>query len=124
MNSIRVLQPFLKAGMWVFNDEAVGLREEPFVAGIDDMIFKAFNRMHGRKAREGDKVTLVFSADPFPGSEIHLEWVEGDTENMEKRGNVYKAVTGAVEGMQGWLCPALFRYFTEAPRNLYIQLRV
>src|SRR3974377_880951 len=101
MNSIRVLQPFLKAGMWVLNDEAVGRHEEPFVAGIDDMIFKAFNQMHGRKAEEGDKITLVFSADPFPGSEIHLEWVEGDTENAEKRGNWYKAVRGAGGGMRG-----------------------
>jgi hypothetical protein len=26
--------------------------------------------------------------------------------------------------MEGWLCPALFRYFDEAPRNLYVKAEV
>jgi hypothetical protein len=119
-NSIRVLQPFLKAGMWVFNDEAVGLREEPFVSGIDDMIFKVFEQKHGRETREGDKVTLVFSADPFPGCQIHLEWMRGDVGNSEREGNWYRA--GELD-MDGWLCPALFKYFERAPQNLYIEFR-
>jgi len=26
--------------------------------------------------------------------------------------------------MEGWLCPALFRYFTEAPKTLYVKMDV
>ena len=25
--------------------------------------------------------------------------------------------------MEGWLCPALLRYFTEAPKKIYVQVR-
>jgi hypothetical protein len=25
--------------------------------------------------------------------------------------------------MEGWLCPALLRYFSEAPKQLYVQVR-
>lgn len=27
------------------------------------------------------------------------------------------------KGMDGWLCPALLRYFPEAPRTLYVQVK-
>lgn len=26
-------------------------------------------------------------------------------------------------GQEGWLCPALLRYFPEAPRTLYVQVK-
>ena len=35
MNSLGMIVPYKHQGMWVFDDEAVGLRREPFVAGID-----------------------------------------------------------------------------------------
>jgi hypothetical protein len=25
--------------------------------------------------------------------------------------------------MEGWLCPALLRYFAEAPKELYVQVK-
>ena len=37
-NSIAVLMPYRHAGTWVFDDPAVGLRREPFVAGIPEMM--------------------------------------------------------------------------------------
>jgi hypothetical protein len=27
------------------------------------------------------------------------------------------------KGMEGWLCPALLRYFSEAPAKLYVQVK-
>ena len=38
----------------------------------------------------------------------------------EGGGNVYR---WAEKGMEGWLCPALLRYFTEPPEKLYIQVK-
>ena len=37
-NSIFVIKPYKWNGMWVFDDERVGLDKEPFVAGADTMI--------------------------------------------------------------------------------------
>ena len=37
-NSIFVIRPYKSNGMWVFDDERVGLDKEPFVAGADTMI--------------------------------------------------------------------------------------
>ena len=57
-------------GMWVFDDPAVGLSREPFVAGIDTMIDRLVASIPG--AERGFR--LVFSARPFPGHTLKLEW--------------------------------------------------
>jgi len=38
MNAIRAIQPVRHEGLWVFDDEAAGLRQEPFVAGADAIL--------------------------------------------------------------------------------------
>lgn len=38
MNAINIIAPYKHRGMWVFDDERVGLHQEPFVAGADTMI--------------------------------------------------------------------------------------
>jgi len=58
---------------------------------------------------------LLFSSNPFPGQELHLEW-----RRFEGGGNWYYS---EVLGMEGWLCPALFKYFSEAPADLYVQIK-
>src|SRR5947199_1866545 len=40
VNSLFVIAPYKYEGMWVFDDPAVGLSKEPFIAGIDTMIDK------------------------------------------------------------------------------------
>ena len=54
----------------------------------------------------------VFSASYFPDAQIVLEWVREDG-----GGNVYR---WAEKGMEGWHCPALLKYFEEAPAKLHI----
>jgi len=34
MNSLMVIVPYKYEGLWVFDDAAVGLSKEPFIAGI------------------------------------------------------------------------------------------
>jgi hypothetical protein len=42
MNSINVIHPYKHEGMWVFDDERVGLIQAPFVAGADRIIDEMF----------------------------------------------------------------------------------
>jgi len=107
MNAILVIVPYKYEGMWVFDDLAVGLTREPFVAGIDTMI----DRVVASIPDAGKGFRLLFSAAPFPGYTIKLEWRREDY-----GGNWYYSPQ---LDMEGWLCPALFRYFTEAPPELY-----
>ena len=106
-NSLYVLRPYKHEGSWVFDDESVGLVREPFVFGIDDMIERLVTSIP--KANQGFR--LVFSPQPFPGYAAKLEW-----RREEYEGNWYFSPTF---GTEGWLCPALFKYFEAAPKELY-----
>jgi hypothetical protein len=108
MTQIRVIRPYKYFGTWVFDDETTGLEHEAFVAGADTMIDLATEDIPN--AEKG--FVMLFSADPFPGYQVHLEWLREDME-----GNVYLWKDKKVEG---WLCPALFKYFETAPKNIYV----
>jgi hypothetical protein len=61
MNSIFAIHPYKSQGLWVFDDERVGLIQEPFVAGADVIIEQLVSNIP--RAEEG--FTLLFSASPF-----------------------------------------------------------
>ncbi len=108
-NQIMMIVPYRSGGTWVFDDAAVGLQREPFVSGvpqmIDDLIADVPNAENGFR--------MLFSASPFPGHQRKLAW-----DRAESGGNWYY---DEVTDSEGWLCPALFRYFTEAPDELYVR---
>ncbi|GAB4139129.1 DUF6717 family protein [Thermopirellula anaerolimosa] len=108
-NSIMVLQPYRYAGTWVFDDPAAGLKREPFVAGIPEMIDEMVRDIPN--AEEGFR--LLFSTQPFPGYTHKLVWRRGD-----QTGNWYYSEQFQKEG---WLCPALFKYFRQAPKEIYVK---
>jgi hypothetical protein len=108
MNTIAVIVPYRYEGMWVFDDPKVGLNREPFVAGIDTMIDRLVASIPA--AEKGFR--LLFSATPFPGYTVNLEW-----RREEYGGNWYYSPQF---DMEGWLCPALFKYFEKAPPELYV----
>src|SRR5947199_6353652 len=110
VNSLFVIAPYKYEGMWVFDDPAVGLCREPFIAGIDTMIDKAVARIPN--AENG--FCAVFSATAFPGSQFKLEW-----RREESGGNWYYSAEFKTEG---WLCPALLKYFPTAPREIYVKV--
>ena len=114
MNTMMIIYPYKKDGTWMFDDEATGLREEPFIAGIPEIIEFATAKAGINNPETGFK--LLFSATPFPGYQAILR-LERDRE--ENFGNWYR-----LEGteMTGWLCPALFKYFATAPDAIYCQL--
>jgi hypothetical protein len=112
-NAITVIKPYKWEGLWVFDDDRVGLVKEPFVGGADTLIDLAVEQKGIENADDG--FLMLFSATPFPGADVHLEWVRED-----KGGNVY---IWREANQEGWLCPALLKYFDEAPSELYVHLK-
>lgn len=110
---IKVIRPYKWEGIWVFDDPAVGLDKEALVAGMPELIEEATSRAGIAEPEKG--FMALFSKDPFPTAQVCLEWVR-----EEWGGNVYR---WPEVGKEGWLCPALFRYFNEAPKRLYIEVR-
>ena len=70
-NALMVIAPYWYEGTWVFDDHAVGLEREPFVAGVPEMINHLVKDMPD--ARSGFRLT--FSEKPFPGFQQKLAWV-------------------------------------------------
>ena len=112
MNSINLIVPYRHAGMWVFDDPRVGLDKEPFVSGADTMMDVLTENIPD--AQRGFR--LLFSATPFPGYQAKLEW-----NREEYGGNWYFSPQF---NMEGWLCPALFKYFEQAPKEIYVKAEI
>ncbi len=108
-NSIMVIQPYRYGDTWVFDDESVGLKREPFVAGVPEMI----DELVADVPRADDGFRLTFSAQKFPNYQKKLTWTRSDG-----TGNYYRLDDPPLEG---WICPALFQYYSEAPRELYVR---
>ena len=112
-NQIMTIKPYRWEGMWVFDDDRVGLHREPFVAGADTIIDAVIAEKGITDAAKG--FVAVFSGNPFPGADVELTW-----QRHESGGDVY---LWEGHGMEGWLCPALLKYFPTAPRKIYVQAR-
>lgn len=112
MNALQVIHPYKFQGTWVFDDLDAGLVKEPFVCGADQILEQMVAGIHNAE----DGVKLIFSGNPFPGSMFELQWVR-----EELGGHWYLSPQF---GMEGWLCPALFKYFDKAPQKLFIQVQI
>lgn len=108
-NAIMVIAPYWHAGTWVFDDPRVGLEQEPFVAGVPEMIDVLV--IDVPDAKQGFR--LLFSAQPFPGYQKKLTWLHGDM-----GGNYYKLDDPP---MEGWICPAMFQYYEAPPKEIYVK---
>ena len=104
-----IIAPYWHEGTWVFDDPAAGLEREPFVSGVPQMIDELVK--HIPDARSGFRLT--FSAQPFPGYQRQISWVR-----KEYEGNWYRLDDPPLEG---WLCPALFKYFENPPEKIYVR---
>ncbi|MFB2921255.1 DUF6717 family protein [Aerosakkonema funiforme] len=106
-NAMMVIFPYQHQSTWVFDDDRVGLIHEPFVSGIPQMIDLLVQDIPN--ADKGFK--LLFSGNPFPGYQAELVFVK-----QEYGGNWY---CWQDKNMEGWLCPALFKYFNQTPNQIY-----
>ncbi|MBX3097839.1 MAG: hypothetical protein KF812_13380 [Fimbriimonadaceae bacterium] len=111
MNSIFVIKPYRALGMWVFDDESRGLVQEPFVGGADTLIDLATKDF----VEPENGFAMLFSDQEFPGVTFRLEWVRA-----ELSGNVYFC---ELLNQEGWLCPALLRYFVSPPKVIYAKVQ-
>jgi hypothetical protein len=95
---------------WVFDDEATGLHQEPFIEGIPLLISELVASI--QDAQRG--FLLSFAAEPFPSYQRRLCCVR-----EQDGGHWYEIDDGT--DREGWLCPALFHYFDAAPPCIYVQ---
>jgi hypothetical protein len=116
------IYPYLiEATCWVFDDQRTGLKEEAFVLGMTEMISKVVEAKAIPNAAKG--FALTFGLEPFD-HDVELTWlspseaVEAGAEMIPDVGNWYRG-TVCGEEMIGWLCPALFLYFANAPKKIF-----
>ncbi len=114
-NQIFIIKPYLWEGIWVFDDPNVGLLKEALVAGVPEIIKKVTEEQGISNPENG--FLCLFSEDPFPDHHVCLEWIREDKTEGQS-GNVYR-----YGNQEGWLCPALFKYFDHTPKKLYIQVK-
>ncbi len=107
-NCLFVIVPYRWQGTWVFDDERVGLVREPFVSGVPEILDELVQGTPD--AQRGFR--LIFSASGFPGYSAKFRRVR-----EEFGGHWYASQSGA----EGWLCPALFKYFDAAPEEIYVR---
>jgi hypothetical protein len=106
-NAMLVIEPYRSGAEWRFDEPLLHLKAEPFVQGMSQMIDKMVQGLPG-----SDKsVRLIFSQRPFPGWQYRL-----DRRREEDGGNWYY---NEQYQMEGWLCPALFKFFPRAPQYIY-----
>lgn len=101
-----VIAPYWSFGTWVFDDPTTGLVREPFVSGVPEVLSDLVANIPN--ARSGFR--LIFSARAFPGYQARFVRTR-----REFGGTWYQAE----DGREGWLCPALFKYFEEAPDEIF-----
>ena len=109
-NIIHIIEPYRKHGTWVFDDEKVGLKEEPFVFGVPQIIDRVVNDSECQRCR------FIFSGVEMPEYNLLLEKVKGMPDMI---GTWYECKK---MGMKGWLCPALGLYFRSPPEKIYIKI--
>jgi hypothetical protein len=105
MNAVSVIFPYMLEGVWVFDDAAASLMREPFISGTDNILDVLTE--HIPEAANGFKI--IFSARPFPGYTARFLWTRA-----EYGGNWYR---WPERKMEGWLCPALLKYFESPPKE-------
>jgi len=111
MNQINVISPYRWEDMWVFDDPSRELDKEAFVCGTGAIL--DFLTQDIADATNG--FNLIFSKDLFPGVQHRFRRV-----GQELGGWWYEHPEYL---FAGWLCPALYKYFSEAPEVLYVKVQ-
>lgn len=112
MNTINIITCYWSDGTWCFDDPARGLLKEPFILGIDAILTRACFLAMPLVDVKKDGFRLTFSHQGFPGAAMTAERQEEDS-----GGYWY-----TVGGMRGWLCPALFKFYPEAPERIFFSV--
>ena len=109
-NSIMKINAYKHEGQWVFDDKDRDLVKEPFVAGADTLL----DIISGKD----NAVNLIFSANDFP-KVTHVINRVGKSAGSYGGGTDYVFEAPGIT-LPVWLCPALFKFFEEAPETIYV----
>lgn len=115
-NAIMILNPYWLHGTWVFDEPALGLRAEAFVAGADKQISYLVKKHNITNPEAGFRVYI--SATWFPDCQAYIEHIKPDEYGS---GNYYRLTDGDVV-IDGWYCPVLLMYFPTAPERIYCKV--
>jgi hypothetical protein len=108
------IYPYKFKGSWVFDFPYKNLDKEAFVQGADKIIDYLTKDIQGAE----DGFVLVFSENPIVNETHHLTFLKS-----EFGGSWYRLTISETEYIDGWLCPALFKFFTVAPKRIYVSVR-
>lgn len=104
-----VIKPYWNEGTWVFDDPSHGLDHQPIFKGAPDLLNGLVKNIPN--AQNGFR--LLCSTKPIKDFQKKLVWVKA-----EGGGNYYRF---GDKTHQGWLYPAIYRYFPETPKVLYLK---
>lgn len=112
-NQLYVIYPYKVKDTWVFDDPERGLALEPFVEGIPEMINLITAGFPGRNT--GFK--LIFSDREFHATNARKAKLLFFEEDM---GGAWYVGNWEGHHLEGWLCPALMKYFPEPPKEIWV----
>jgi hypothetical protein len=101
-------------GLWAFDDKKHGLVKELFLQDMTNIISDAIMTY---LQKDVNKFRILFSANEFPGAHSDLTF-----KHEENDGAWYEYQKDDGEIVEGWLCPALYHYFDEAPEKIYFRV--
>jgi hypothetical protein len=117
----------LTSYVWVFDDILTDLTAEALVSGTDTLINYMVNESPFAIPDAQCGFKLTFSDKFFEGCQVVGNWFKTDIDDigMNITGNWYNwnLVDQDIPNINGWLCPALFLYFKEAPNQLFAQVQ-
>ena len=117
-NSIYTMRVYRHESAWVFDHYGLGLIKEPFVAGADEI----FDEIAHLRAVDPSRarIDILFSDVQFPGWQILAEHL-----GPSMGGDDYHIISSEFETLdthEFWLCPALLKYFHEAPNRIFMKV--
>jgi hypothetical protein len=115
MNEIKI---YAKSGMWVFDEEKLGLKAEAFVRGCSEILSAAVRQTHPQVRKIFKKEWKVsFGSTPECKNNERLFTVRW----MMKEGEGNWYYCPELDKI-GWLCGRLYNFFHHAPKQMYFKV--
>ena len=111
-NAMMSLNLYKTGETWMFDDDTYGIKAEPFVLGMSEIISAYLSK--GK-----DRCTAIFSLNKFPLCDTL------DLTKEDSNGGWYVVSESnfpTIRGMKGWLCPVTRVYLDTIPQNVYYKI--
>ena len=120
VNALLTIQIYKHIGSWCFTDHDRGLRHEPFVLGMTEMIDQIITEF-----KLGDLVgpyRVIFSMNKFPKHQGYLFYQYSEHNGVWYALSTVKNPEISEESPKGWLCPATLEFFDFFPKTIYFKI--